>query len=76
MQQFVGPFDDLVKEEGRRDRMVVGWPDEFTGKFSWPKMTHTPFRGGLSHLKMSWKCYSETVLIRIESINLSQYIFY
>lgn len=45
MQQFVGHFDDLVKEEGRRDRTVVGWQDEFAGKFSWPKMTTYPFQG-------------------------------
>lgn len=45
MQPFVGHFDDLVKEEGRRDRTVVGWPEEFVGKFSWPKMTTYTIQG-------------------------------
>lgn len=45
MQPFVGHFDDLVKEEGRRDRTVVEWPEEFVGKFSWPKMTTYTIHG-------------------------------
>lgn len=51
MQQFVGHFDDLVKEEGRRDRTVVGWPNEFAGKFSWLKMTTYTIQGRIVPFK-------------------------
>lgn len=63
MQQFVGHFDDLVKEEGRRDRRVVGWQDEFAGKFSWPKMTTYTFQGKTVSFK------NELEMLFRESIN-------